>query len=241
METQLPSPVIPFSGQSEPRAYEQRLRAGGDWAVQETSDYPMQQGSLYQTLHDLVRRLEEAHIPYALIGGVSLAQHGYVRATEDLNILVTPEGLAKFRERWEGRGYVPAFPGARKAFRATETGVRVEFVTAGEYPGDGRPKPVCFPDPEVAAIEVEGVRVIGLEKLLELKLASGASAPHRRRDLADVQDLIRVLGLPEKLGHHWMPACATFTGNCGLKCRAEIRGPRVESNISWAHLLLCQA
>ncbi|MBI3471735.1 MAG: hypothetical protein HY013_10290 [Candidatus Solibacter usitatus] len=38
-----------------------------------------------------------------------------------------------------------------------------------------------------------------LEKLIELKLASGMSAPHRLRDLADVQDTIRTLHLPPDL------------------------------------------
>ncbi len=41
-----------------------------------------------------------------------------------------------------------------------------------------------------------GMRVIPIEKLIELKLASGMSAPHRLRDLADVQDLITTLKLP---------------------------------------------
>jgi hypothetical protein len=45
-------------------------------------------------------------------------------------------------------------------------------------------------------VEIEGIRVIVLEKLVELKLASGLSAPHRLRDLADVQDLIMLLKLP---------------------------------------------
>jgi len=40
------------------------------------------------------------------------------------------------------------------------------------------------------------VRFVTLEKLVELKLASGMTAPHRLRDLADVQDLIRALRLP---------------------------------------------
>ncbi len=44
--------------------------------------------------------------------------------------------------------------------------------------------------------EREGIRVVTLEKLIELKLASGISAPHRLRDLADVQDLIVRLELP---------------------------------------------
>jgi hypothetical protein len=94
-----------------------------------------------------------------------------------------------------GRGYVPAFSGAQKTFRATETGVRIEIITSGEYPGDGLPKPVSFPDPQTSSVDRGGIHVVTLERLVELKLASGMTAPHRRRDLADVQDLIRTLGL----------------------------------------------
>ena len=45
-------------------------------------------------------------------------------------------------------------------------------------------------------MEEDNVRVITLEKLIELKLAFGLSAGHRMRDLADVQDLIIALSLP---------------------------------------------
>ncbi len=45
----------------------------------------------------------------------------------------------------------------------------------------------------------DGYRLIRLEKLIELKLASGLTAAHRLRDLADVQDLIMTLGLPLEL------------------------------------------
>jgi hypothetical protein len=74
--------------------------------------------------------------------------------------------------------------------------VRVEIVTAGEYPGDGQPKPVKFPAPSDVASNIEGIKTIRLDKLIELKLASGLSAPHRLKDLADVQELIKV----KKLG-----------------------------------------
>ncbi len=113
-------------------------------------------------------------------------------------MLLTPSGLERFRQRLVGRGYRPAFSGAEKTFRDTETGVRIEIVAAGEYPGDGLPKPVTFPDPTTPGmtIEIEGIRVVTLEKLIELKLASGMSASHRLRDLADVQDLISRLRLP---------------------------------------------
>ena len=43
------------------------------------------------------------------------------------------------------------------------------------------------------------VRLLPLQKLIELKLASGLSAPHRLRDLADVLELIRVTDLPLEL------------------------------------------
>ena len=92
-----------------------------------------------------------------------------------------------------------AFQGARKTFLDAETRVPVEIITTGEYPGDGKPKPVVFPDPRTSAVEVEGVRVVALPKLIELKLASGLTAGHRLRDLADVQDLIVTLDLPRDL------------------------------------------
>jgi len=142
--------------------------------------------------------LDAEGIPYALLGGLALAEHGYPRLTEDIDLLLTPSGLERFRQRLVGRGYRPAFSGAEKTFRDTETGVRIEIVAAGEYPGDGLPKPVTFPDPTTPGmtIEIEGIRVVTLEKLIELKLASGMSASHRLRDLADVQDLISRLRLP---------------------------------------------
>jgi hypothetical protein len=76
----------------------------------------------------------------------------------------------------------------------------LEVLTTDEYPGDGKPKPVVFPEPAVAGIDRGGYRVLALEELIELMLASGMSAPHRLRDLADVQDLISALDLPLALG-----------------------------------------
>ncbi len=161
-------------------------------------------GTLRGTLQRLVERLKGEEIDYCLVGGLALAEHGYPRLTEDIDLLLSPVGLATFQQKLVGHGYRPAFEGAEKTFRDTETGVRIEIITAGEYPGDGMPKPVRFPDPGQpgVATDVEGLRVIALEKLIELKLASGESAPHRRRDLADVQDLIRARTLPEDLTRH---------------------------------------
>ncbi|MDP9360056.1 MAG: hypothetical protein M3P29_01255, partial [Acidobacteriota bacterium] len=96
--------------------------------------------------------------------------------------------------------------GARKALRDTTTNVQVEFITTGEYPGDGKPKAVSFPDPKDVAVERDGYKVISLPKLIELKLASGLAAAHRMRDLADVQDLIAKLDLPRNLANDLDPS-----------------------------------
>ena len=121
---------------------------------------------------------------------------------------MTPAGLARFQEQLVGRGYRPAFSGAQKTFRDTESGVRLEIVTTGEYPGDGLPKPVAFPDPSGPSVTIDrdGIRVVTLETLIELKLASGTSAGHRLRDLADVQDLIVRLDLPLSLAESLDPS-----------------------------------
>jgi hypothetical protein len=88
----------------------------------------------------------------------------------------------------------------------TENGVAIDFLVAGEYPGDGKPKEVRFPDPSVEAVRAHGLSLLPLERLLELKLASGISAPHRLRDLADVLDAIRALGLDEALAERLAPS-----------------------------------
>ncbi len=153
-------------------------------------------------MEQLSSRLRDEHIDYVIIGGMALVLHGYVRVTGDVDVVTTPDGLSAIHERLVGRGYRPSFEGSRKKLRDTETGVDVEFITTGEYPGDGKPKPVRFPDPNEVAEERQGIRVISLAKLIELKLASGLSAEHRRlRDLADVQDLIIALKLPRQMGN----------------------------------------
>ncbi len=159
-------------------------------------EFFMNRDPVHATMGRLARSLQSEGIDYAIVGGMAMAGLGVVRVTQDVDVLLTPDGLRRFAEQAHRLGYAPAFPGAHKTFIDVETRVRVEVLTAGEYPGDGKAKPVAFPDPAVASTEIEGVRIITLEKLIELKLASGTSAPHRLRDLADVQDLIAALHLP---------------------------------------------
>jgi len=206
--------------------YEHLLRQGGEPMLREASAYFAGKGRLQAALRRLTQRLNAEKIPYALLGGLALAEHGYPRLTEDIDVLLTSSGLERFRQQLVGRGYRPAFSGAEKTFRDTETRVRIEIVTAGEYPGDGLPKPVAFPDPAVpgVTVEIEGIRVVALEKLIELKLASGMSAPHRLRDLADVQDLIVRLKLPLTLADRLDPSVQVAYQDLWEKAQTD--GPR---------------
>lgn len=156
----------------------------------------MGQGGLNNTLAQLAEDLKKHGIDYAVIGAVALLAHGYPRFTEDIDLVLTAEGLEKFHGELVGLGYTPAFPGARKRLRSTRDGVSIEVMTTGEYPGDGKPKPVRMPEPRTASIEIDGVKFVTLEKLIELKLASGMTAPDRLKDLADVQELIKIQSLP---------------------------------------------
>jgi len=154
--------------------------------------YFMGEGTINKTLSRLSSDLDEHGIDYVVIGAVALLAHGYPRFTEDIDLVMTREGLERFHEELVGLGYTPAFPGARKRLRSTTDGVSIEVMTTGEYPGDGKPKPVSMPAPSDAATEIDGVKFVTLEKLIELKLASGISASDRLKDLADVQELIKI-------------------------------------------------
>lgn len=153
-------------------------------------------GVLNQALLKIAKDLEREGIAYVAIGAIALNRHGFRRFTEDIDLLLTPDGLDNFHSRLVGRGYRPAFESARKKFRTSES-VPVDIITTGEYPGDGLPKSVVFPDPAEVAVVIDGVKTITLEKLIELKLASGMTASDRLKDLADVQELIKIKKLGE--------------------------------------------
>lgn len=154
-------------------------------------------GIMNKTLRRLAADLDARGIDYSVIGGVALNQHGYKRFTEDIDLLLSRVGLETFARELVGRGYRPAFEGATKKFRATRENVPVEIITAGEYPGDGKPKPVRYPEPGEHQVTIDGIKTLALEKLVEVKIACGLSAPDRLRDLADVQEIIRVKSLGE--------------------------------------------
>ena len=168
-------------------------------ALAEIGAYFLGSSPIQKAAADIARRLEALDIDYAIAGALCLAAHGVIRATEDVDILISREGLDRFKREWLGRGYFALRPGG-KAVRDAVNGVKVDFLIAGDYPGDGKPKPVRFPEPGAVAVDAGPFRIVSLARFLELKLASGMTAPHRLQDLADVQRLIAAAKLRRDLG-----------------------------------------
>jgi hypothetical protein len=181
----------------EPRS-DEALARRFEAALDRMGAYFMGSSPLQEAATQIARILSEMRIDYAIAGALSLAAHGLVRATEDVDVLISREGLERFKQAWLGRGYVTVRPGG-KAVRDTVNGVKVDFLIEGDYPGDGKPKPVRFPSPAQAGTEIGRIRVVDLKHLVEMKLASGMTAPHRLQDLADVLRLISVAKLPREL------------------------------------------
>lgn len=186
METHPDIPISPMPGNVVLPTYEAKLAADPRWAVAEGSLFFEGKGAVQESLRRIAARLNELEIPYAVAGGMALYQHGYRRFTEYVDILVTREGLKAIHQALDGRGYVRPFEKS-KNLRDAETRVKIEFLLAGDYPGDGKPKAVQFPDPRQAAVEIDGIKFVNLPMLVELKLASGMTGSDRMKDLADVQ------------------------------------------------------
>jgi hypothetical protein len=180
------------------------------------------EGMLNRTLRSVIEDLERHDIDYAVIGALALLLHGYARFTVDIDLLLTPEGFKTFRERLVGVGYIAKFPGATKKFVTAEGNVPLDFVTSGTYPGDGRPKPVSFPIPAGNVVIINGVKTLTLPKLVELKLASGMSASDRLKDLADVQELMKV----KRLGADFADALDPWVRDEYLKLHRGIEEAR---------------
>lgn len=189
---------------SKPLPYEKRLDLDLAWALREGSMHFEKDSAVHRTLRKITHRLDELGIPYSLAGAMALFVHGYRRFTEVVDLLVTPAGLQRIHQELEGLGYVPPFAGS-KQLRDGETGVRIEFLVAGQFPGDGKPKPVAFPDPGEADLRLEGMNVLDLAKLVELKLASGMTGAGRLKDLADVEQVVRILKLDRSFAERLDP------------------------------------
>jgi hypothetical protein len=175
-----------------------------DAALKAMGAFFLGESPIHKAAAEIARHLDEEGIDHAIAGAICLAAHGVTRATEDVDVLITKDGLDQFKQRWLGRGYANLRSGGN-AVRDTVNGVKIDFLLTGDFPGDGKPKPVAFPHPSAVAVPAGRFTIVDLPRFIELKLASGMTAPHRLQDLADVLRLIETLKLPAEFSENLHP------------------------------------
>src|SRR5262249_51999667 len=68
--------------------------------LQEIGMFFEKRSKQHQTMRRLARRLKKAGIPYAIMGAMAVNAHGAERTTRDVDILLTADGLERFREEF---------------------------------------------------------------------------------------------------------------------------------------------
>jgi len=160
------------------------------------------------SIESIVRALNDAGVPFIVVGGLAVAAHGYGRQTQDLDLVIRlePDAIRDAFQALAALGYRPRVPVTAEGFadaqqRArwiTEKGMRVLNFHSDQH--RETPIDLLVAEPfdfgvEYAASMVEEVarqvpvRIVSLDTLLRLKHEAG-----RPQDLADIAELRRLHG-----------------------------------------------
>ncbi len=170
---------------------------------------------VHQTMQRVAKELDKAGISYALMGAMAVNAHGAERTTKDVDILLTPEGLSRFRDEL-APGAFDQVPNRPRRFVDRKNGVGVDVLLTGNYPGRGGPGPFAFPDPADVGQMIKKIRVVNLPQLIQLKLAA-----RRYYDFGDVVFLIRVHNLDESFAEQLHPSVRSDYVECLEEKRRE--------------------
>jgi hypothetical protein len=106
-------------------------------------------------------------------------------------VLLTPQGLDQFRRNLD-HGQYDSVPKHTRRFVDTRNGTTIVVMLTGHFPGRTSPGPFPFPDPEEVGKEIDGITVVALPDLIQLKLAARSF-----RESADVVSLIEANDLDD--------------------------------------------
>lgn len=132
-------------------------------------------GAVLEVAREVSRILRDRNLDGAVIGGIAVVLHGYVRTTIDVDVF-TDAPLDLVADALREAGFT--FHRARREFRKGV--VPIHLVTVDQT----RMVPS-------KSVDIEQVRTVSLPDLINMKLASGLGDPLRAIDLADVIGLIR--------------------------------------------------
>ena len=166
------------------------------------------QGPVWETLRDLEKRLDDAGIPFVIIGGLALNAYQYPRQTIDVDLVLRKGDFDEFVRRFSGTAYERK-SGASRRFMDRQHDVPVDVLIAGELAGHHQKnRTIRFPDPDERQIEGH-LATVSLPRLIELKLVTW-----RFKDWGDVVELIRRNGLTDTFAEQLDPSIRTAYMQC---------------------------
>lgn len=168
-----------------------------------------------ETARAAATRLADHDIPHLIIGGLAVQEHGYLRVTTDVDIVVPDVVEAVGFLTADLSGPFVRVAGCEDKVQDRRNGVEVDLLPAGRVLKRGCRVP--FPQPTKTSEELQ---IVKLEELISLKLDSAAHSPLRRhKDKTDVIELILRRKLPRDLAV--APAVRTLYDETWDALRAE--------------------
>jgi hypothetical protein len=142
---------------------------------------------LSRVMREINQIFASRNIPYEIIGGYAVQHYGYVRTTQDVDLIVRELDFA--RRTLLSTDKFKAVQGNEKQLIHRETGVEVDLLVAGSRGSQGS---LPYPEPSNTPTSTD-LSFISLPGLVALKLSSG-----RIKDEADVAELIKKNKLPNE-------------------------------------------
>ena len=134
---------------------------------------------LKKSMNQIYKILKSYNIKFIFLGGATLPFYGYLRTTEDIDILVSKSDKSKF-ESLIGKYLKRAFSGASRTFIWNDPRTKMDVL----YSGDEK-QSLEYEEPKKIGYKKEGLPFITLENLIKYKLAA-----NRYIDKNDIEKLI---------------------------------------------------
>lgn len=132
----------------------------------------------------------KSKVAYAIGGDVAVCLHGYQRDTLIVELLIHSSDAPKVKQLLLSEGY--RWDEGNNEFHSPSE-IAVQFLIAGEQAGKGSEVKIPEPSGELNVEEREGLSVVRLSRLIEMKLACGMNNLRRtHKDFADVVELIAI-------------------------------------------------
>src|SRR5262249_49147027 len=86
-----------MAGSAIKRKPAKKAKAFNFWdRLKEIDMFFQKRDKVHQSMYRLVKRLEKAKIPYAIMGGMAVNAHNYERTTGDIDVLLNAQGFTDF-------------------------------------------------------------------------------------------------------------------------------------------------